>query len=64
MSALTEDQAAYRAVGICHLCARKTGLNTCEAFPGGIPVPILVGQVDHHDPYEGDGGKQFTPSQP
>ena len=31
----------------------------CEAYPRGIPKNILVNQVDHRLPHEGDHGLQF-----
>jgi len=48
--------------GICNKCKNvyDDGL-TCRAFPGGIPEEILVGEFDHHKPYEGDRGIQFEP---
>lgn len=33
--------------------------NTCQAFPDGIPNPILLSEVDHRVPVEGDRGIQF-----
>jgi hypothetical protein len=31
----------------------------CSAFPNGIPMEILLNQVDHKKPYEGDNGIRF-----
>lgn len=34
---------------------------TCDAFPDGIPAPILRAEHDHHTPFRGDHGIQFEP---
>lgn len=34
---------------------------TCRAFPGGIPLAILMDRFDHRLPYPGDGGITWTP---
>ena len=36
----------------------------CLAFPYGIPKVIMLNQVDHHKPYEGDNGIQFRQKNP
>ncbi len=36
-------------------------VNTCNAYPDGIPLEILEDKVDHHKPYKGDHGIQFEP---
>jgi hypothetical protein len=33
----------------------------CAAFPSGIPLPIWMGENDHHAPFPGDHGIQFDP---
>ena len=53
---------------MCSCCARvhrkPNGIvrfpYACDAFPQGVPEAILRGNVDHRNPYEGDGGLQFT----
>lgn len=57
------DSVIYSPV--CARCRRFTGTKprerTCEAFPDGIPAEIWLGDNDHTEAYEGDGGKQFLP---
>jgi hypothetical protein len=36
-----------------------TDTRTCNAFPNGIPDKILWEDVEHNQPYAGDGGIQF-----
>jgi hypothetical protein len=31
----------------------------CDAFPGGIPMAILLGDHDHTKPYPGDRGIRY-----
>ena len=31
----------------------------CDAYPDGIPEPIVTGEFDHTRPYFGDHGIQF-----
>jgi hypothetical protein len=55
--------------GICGLCTHfnydpEVGKPACAAFPQGIPVEILTGQVDHRQPYDGDNNIQFAPDRP
>jgi len=62
MSALTESTVQLDTVGICDQCGRRSSIWECEAFPGGIPRLILVGEMDHRKPLPGDNGLQYTPS--
>ena len=44
----------------CRRCLfRLEGKSTCVAYPKGIPTEIIRGQVDHTEPYPGDGGFRF-----
>jgi|GEM_PF-4753786 len=47
---------------MCFECIHANdGWGSCTAFPDGIPNSILLGDVDHRVPVEGDGGIQFVP---
>ena len=48
---------------LCDLCAHQGNNETCKAFPDGIPEEILSGDHDHHEPYPGDNGIQFKPTE-
>ena len=39
---------------LCLTCKHKLDIHTCKAYPDGIPVAIIIGDVDHHHPYVGD----------
>ena len=57
-----DNDPVFEQLGICHTCKRRRANGmTCEAFPDGIPVVILVGDVIHTSPYPGDGGLTYVP---
>lgn len=48
----------------CEECARlisTKGRTKCEAYPGGIPHEILVGEHDHTTHFKNDRGFRFKP---
>lgn len=55
---------------ICYECTRfhppkpTDEVLSCDAFPEGIPSPILLSQTDHRQPVDGDAGMQFEPIDP
>ena len=44
---------------ICYDCKHSNDDGTCAAFPSGVPLEILSGEVNHFLPYEGDNGIQY-----
>jgi hypothetical protein len=49
---------------ICGGCTRRIGTllePKCNAYPDGIPTPIVLSQYDHRQPFAGDNGKTFDP---
>lgn len=49
---------------ICTFCRHLdvSGERRCAAFPQDIPLPIWLGENDHHLPYPGDHNIQFAPT--
>jgi hypothetical protein len=45
----------------CMTCARRRTLDTCTAFPQGIPLAIQLNHADHRQPYPGDHGERWEP---
>ena len=49
----------------CLSCAHVApDLQTCKAFPGGIPSAIKAGDADHRHPFPGDGGVLYEAKEP
>ena len=49
---------------LCDSCLLRTGPDTCDAFPDGIPDEILIFGADHREPVDGDNGLvwQYDPN--
>ena len=46
----------------CPTCKHYRLNQQCSAFPDGIPMPIILGQHDHAQPWPGDNGVRWEPS--
>lgn len=45
---------------VCSSCRHfGSDYQGCDAFPNGIPTPILNGENDHQNPFLGDNDIQF-----
>lgn len=44
---------------ICWACSRLRDVDSCDAFPDGIPRKVLFEHFDHRNPYPGDRGIHF-----
>jgi len=63
------DEGKFGGVGLdgvslgdskCSECKHlRAGGQTCDAFPDGIPMMILSGEVLHAEPYPGAHGIRF-----
>ena len=60
---MIHNELLINAVKYCNYCKhrRLEPAITCAAFPDGISYEILVGEIDHTQPIEGDNGIQFEP---
>ena len=56
-----EEDYAVELIGepLCFSCAHFNEDGTCKAYPDGIPIELLFGEVNHIQPYEGDNGIQY-----
>ena len=56
-----EEDMAENMIGepLCFSCKHTNNNGTCKAFPDGIPLEIVSGEVNHFQPYEGDNGIQY-----
>jgi hypothetical protein len=54
-----QAEPKFDTIGICHMCKHRLVGTKCLAYPDGIPLPILTGDIDHREPYPGDHGLQF-----
>ena len=43
----------------CANCMHWHGGLTCDAYPNGIPLPIMSGDVSHMEPLPDDNGIQW-----
>lgn len=55
---------SFKATGLCGSCVHRTGTYTCDAWPDGIPREVMLGELDHREPIEGDGGVQYQEGRP
>ena len=45
----------------CMTCERLQKHARCDAYPDGVPEAILKNQVDHREPFSGDGDLTYVP---
>ena len=54
----TVVQISEQCTKCVHFLNSKGGF-TCNAFPKGIPLEIIRGDIDHLKPFPGDNGIQY-----
>jgi hypothetical protein len=58
---LERNQTEEFPTGQCDQCRHYLEGDRCLAFPRGIPLAILLGEIEHDRPFPGDGGVTFSP---
>ena len=48
----------------CRHYHQEASMDSCDAFPDGIPSEILDKTLDHRKPYPGDQGIRWEPLKP
>ncbi len=58
-----QEVFGYEVDSPCSSCGHQSPDNpvTCNAFPEGIPMVILLGKIKHENPFEGDNGLRWVP---
>lgn len=59
------DAEMFVVASQCLICRHfRPSRTTCTAFVNSVPGSIFVNEVDHRQPYEGDGGIRWEPIEP